>query len=292
VSTDFDTADRLYFEPLTPEDVRGVIETEKPYGVVVAFGGQTAIKLTKSLDAMGVHILGTSADSIDAAENRERFDDVMNRLRIKRPEGAGVYTLPDALKTAERLGYPVLVRPSYVLGGQNMIIAFEPEEIVRNMNIILAGGIDSPILIDKYLMGTEVEVDATATARTPDPRHHGACGAGGRALGDSIAVYPAWNLTRPGHPAADRLHAHAGAGAQHPRPHQHPVRDLRKRGLRHRSQPPRLPHDPLHQQGHGSAGGGHRHLRDAGRKASGHGLRRRALPPVGVLRGQGAGVLL
>ena len=198
VSTDFDTADRLYFEPLTPEDVAGVIATEKPYGVVVAFGGQTAIKLTKCLDRMGVHILGTSADSIDAAENRERFDDVMNRLGLKRPDGTGVYTLPDALAAAERLGYPVLVRPSYVLGGQNMIIAFEPEEIVRYMNIILAGGIDSPILIDKYLMGTEVEVDAVCDGEDiliPGIMEH--VERAGVHSGDSIAVYPAWNLTGP-----------------------------------------------------------------------------------------------
>ena len=164
----------------------------------MAFGGQTAIKLTKSLSAMGAHILGTSADAIDAAENRERFDDVMNRLRIKRPEGAGVYTLEDALKTAERLGYPVLVRPSYVLGGQNMIIAFEPEEIVRYMNIILSGGIDSPILIDKYLMGTEVEVDAVCDGEDiliPGIMEH--VERAGVHSGDSIAVYPAWNLTGP-----------------------------------------------------------------------------------------------
>ncbi len=198
VSTDFDTADRLYFEPLTPEDVAGVIETEMPYGVVVAFGGQTAIKLTKHLDAMGVHILGTSADAIDAAEDRERFDEVMNALHIKRPEGAGVYTLDEALATAERLGYPVLVRPSYVLGGQNMIIAFEPEEITRYMEIILAGGIDSPILIDKYLMGTEVEVDAVCDGEDiliPGIMEH--VERAGVHSGDSIAVYPAWNLTGP-----------------------------------------------------------------------------------------------
>ncbi len=198
VSTDFDTADRLYFEPLTPEDVRGVIETERPYGVVVAFGGQTAIKLTKSLRAMGVHILGTGADAIDAAEDRARFDAILHRLHIKRPEGAGVRTLDEALETAARLGYPVLVRPSYVLGGQNMIIAFEPEEIARYMRRILAGGADGPVLIDKYLMGTEVEVDAVCDGEDiliPGIMEH--VERAGVHSGDSIAVYPAWNLTGP-----------------------------------------------------------------------------------------------
>ena len=121
VSTDFDTADRLYFEPLTPEDVMSVIETEKPYGVVVAFGGQTAIKLTKALSAAGVNVLGTSADSIDMAEDRERFDELLEKLQIKRPQGFTVMTCEEALEVANNIGYPVLMRPSYVLGGQNMI---------------------------------------------------------------------------------------------------------------------------------------------------------------------------
>ena len=133
VSTDFDTADRLYFEPLTPEDVLGIIETEKPVGVVAAFGGQTAIKLTHALENAGVKILGTSADMIDAAEDRERFDAAMEKYGIKRPQGTTVMTTEEALKAANELGYPVLVRPSYVLGGQNMIIAYQDSDIVEYM---------------------------------------------------------------------------------------------------------------------------------------------------------------
>ena len=131
VSTDFDTADRLYFEPLTNEDVMGIIKTEKPYGVVVAFGGQTAIKLTKFLSESGVNILGTSADSIDMAEDRERFDELLELHNVKRPEGFTVMTTEEALDVAEKIGYPVLMRPSYVLGGQNMIIAFNEADIKR-----------------------------------------------------------------------------------------------------------------------------------------------------------------
>ena len=141
VSTDFDTADRLYFEPLTPEDVMDIIETEKPYGVVVAFGGQTAIKLTKALSEAGIRILGTSAKSIDLAEDREKFDAILEDLGIGRPKGFSVMTKADALTAANQLEYPVLVRPSYVLGGQNMIIAFTDEEVERYMDIILDGGI-------------------------------------------------------------------------------------------------------------------------------------------------------
>ncbi len=160
VSTDFDTADRLYFEPLTKEDVMQIIHTEQPYGVVVAFGGQTAIKLTNFLSEQGVNILGTSADSIDMAEDRERFDELLEELQIKRPQGFTVMTCEEALEVANKIGYPVLMRPSYVLGGQNMIIAFNDEDIVEYMGIILEQNITNPVLIDKYLMGTELEVDA------------------------------------------------------------------------------------------------------------------------------------
>ncbi len=198
VSTDFDTADRLYFEPLTSEDVAGVIATEKPDGVVVAFGGQTAIKLTRALSKMGVKILGTSAESIDAAEDREKFDALLEKLKIKRPEGTSVRTVREALDAAHHLGYPVLVRPSYVLGGQNMIIAFKDEEITRYMELILGGGVEDPILIDKYLMGTEVEIDAISDGEDvliPGIMEH--IERAGVHSGDSIAVYPAWNLTGP-----------------------------------------------------------------------------------------------
>jgi carbamoyl-phosphate synthase large subunit len=195
VSTDFDTADRLYFEPLTPEDVWNIIETEKPYGVVVAFGGQTAIKLTSFLDKMGVRILGTPADSIDAAEDRERFDALLEELGIARPVGDTVMTEADALDVAKRIGYPVLLRPSYVLGGQNMIIAWSEEDVREYMAIILAQNIENPVLIDKYLMGTELEVDAICDGEEiliPGIMEH--VERAGIHSGDSIAVYPAWNI--------------------------------------------------------------------------------------------------
>ncbi|MEG2054354.1 MAG: carbamoyl-phosphate synthase large subunit, partial [Oscillospiraceae bacterium] len=160
VSTDFDTADRLYFEPLTNEDVWGIIQTEKPYGVVVAFGGQTAIKLTKFLSDSGIKILGTGAEAIDTAEDREKFDELLELHHIRRPQGDTVMNTTEALEVASRIGYPVLMRPSYVLGGQNMIIAFNEDDIKEYMEIILAQNIENPILIDKYLSGTELEIDA------------------------------------------------------------------------------------------------------------------------------------
>ncbi|MEE0265875.1 MAG: diaminopimelate epimerase, partial [Acutalibacteraceae bacterium] len=196
VSTDFDTSDRLYFEPLTPEDVMGIINTEKPYGVVVAFGGQTAIKLTKFLSDNGVNILGTSADSIDMAEDRERFDELLEKHNIKRPRGFTVMTTEEALKVASNVGYPVLMRPSYVLGGQNMIIAYNEDDIVEYMAIILSQNIENPILIDKYLMGTEIEVDAICDGESiliPGIMQH--IERAGVHSGDSIAVYPAWKLS-------------------------------------------------------------------------------------------------
>ncbi len=196
VSTDFDTADRLYFEPLTKEDVMNIIRTENPYGVVVAFGGQTAIKLTNFLNDNGVKILGTSADSIDMAEDRERFDELLEELQIKRPNGFTVMTCEEALEVAKKIGYPVLMRPSYVLGGQNMIIAFNDEDIVEYMGIILQQNITNPVLIDKYLMGTEIEVDAICDGEEiliPGIMEH--IERAGIHSGDSIAVYPAFNIS-------------------------------------------------------------------------------------------------
>lgn len=195
VSTDFDTADRLYFEPLTPEDVQGIIDTENPYAAVVAFGGQTAIKLTKYMESIGLKILGTQADSIDMAEDRERFDELLERLEIKRPKGTTVMTTQQALKAAEEIGYPVLMRPSYVLGGQNMIIAFNEKDIEEYMAIILAQHIENPVLIDKYLMGIEIELDAICDGEDiliPGIMQH--VERAGIHSGDSIAVYPAWQL--------------------------------------------------------------------------------------------------
>ena len=191
VSTDFDTADRLYFEPLTPVDVMNVLKVEKPLGVVVAFGGGTAIKLAKYLDSQGVKILGTSADAIDLAEDRERFEELCDRLNIKRPKGLTVFTEAEALEAAARITYPVLMRPSYVLGGQNMIIARNNADVKEYMKIILRGGIENPVLIDKYMEGKELEVDCICDGEEvliPGIMEH--VERTGIHSGDSIAVYP------------------------------------------------------------------------------------------------------
>jgi len=195
VSTDFDTSDRLYFEPLCADDVMSIIGIEKPEGVIVAFGGGTAIKLTKKLYERGVKIIGTPADSIDICEDRERFDTLLEKLNIKRPMGFGVMTEEEAQSAAEKLGFPVLMRPSYVLGGQNMIIAFSPEDISEYMEIILRQKQENPVLIDKYLSGREIEVDAICDGRgilVPGIMEH--IERTGVHSGDSIAVYPAINL--------------------------------------------------------------------------------------------------
>ena len=196
VSTDYDTADRLYFEPLTPEDVWPIIEVEKPVGVVVAFGGQTAISLTKFLDSKGVPILGTSADGIDLAEDRARFDALLEQFGIRRPMGRGVKTLEEAITAAEELGYPVLLRPSYVIGGQNMCISRNRETTEQYMRGILAGGIENPVLIDQYLPGIELEVDVISDGEDvliPGIMEH--IERAGIHSGDSIAVYPPYNLS-------------------------------------------------------------------------------------------------
>ena len=195
VSTDFDTGDRLYFEPLSPEDVLDIIKIEKPVGVVVAFGGQTAIKLTKTLAENNIPILGSSADTIDMAEDRERFDALLERSGIKRPKGHTIMTTEEALNAARELGYPVLMRPSYVLGGQNMIIAYCDEDIQEYMAIILSHKQDNPVLIDKYLSGMEIEVDAICDGENiliPGIMEH--VERTGIHSGDSIAVYPASDI--------------------------------------------------------------------------------------------------
>lgn len=196
VSTDFDTADRLYFESLTPEDVQNVIDVEKPYGVVITFGGQTAIKLCGYLDKKGIRILGTPADSVDLAEDRERFDELLEQFHIARPKGLTVMSKEEAVRAAEKLGYPVLLRPSYVIGGQNMTIAFTQNDIERYMDVILAQHIENPVLCDKYLMGTELEVDAISDGvdvLIPGIMQH--IERAGVHSGDSIAVYPPYNLS-------------------------------------------------------------------------------------------------
>lgn len=195
VSTDFDTGDRLYFEPLCEEDVMNIIKAENPIGVVVAFGGQTAIKLTKFLDDNGITILGTSAESIDIAEDRERFDALLEQFGIFRPKGTSVMTLEKALAAANGLGYPVLLRPSYVIGGQNMTIAYTDDDVKQYMAIILGQGIENPVLVDKYMMGTELEVDCISDGKNvliPGIMEH--IERAGVHSGDSIAVYPPYNL--------------------------------------------------------------------------------------------------
>ncbi len=196
VSTDYDTADRLYFEPLCPEDVMNIIEVEKPIGVVVAFGGQTAIKLTKFLDDSGIQILGTSQEGIDTAEDREKFDALLEKFGFLRPAGTGVMTLEEALEAANRLTYPVLLRPSYVIGGQNMQIVHNDVEVERYMKKILSTGIENPVLVDKYMSGTEIEVDVISDGKDvliPGIMQH--IERAGVHSGDSIAVYPPFSLT-------------------------------------------------------------------------------------------------
>ncbi len=197
VSTDFDIADKLYFEPLTPEDVENIVRLEKPDGAVVQFGGQTAIKLTQDLMKMGVKIYGTDAKDVDAAEDREIFDEILEKTQIRRAAGATVYTAEEAKEVANRLGYPVLVRPSYVLGGQGMQIALSDSEIEEFMNIINRYAQDHPILVDKYLQGIETEVDAVCDGEDiviPGIMEH--IERSGIHSGDSISVYPAQSLSQ------------------------------------------------------------------------------------------------
>ena len=196
VSTDFDIADKLYFEPLTPEDVESVVRLEKPDGAVVQFGGQTAIKLTEALMKMGVPILGTSAENVDAAEDRELFDEILEKCGIPRPKGDTVYTAEEAKAVAGRLGYPVLVRPSYVLGGQGMQIAINDEDVEEFIGIINRIAQDHPILVDKYLQGKEIEVDAVCDGEDiliPGIMEH--IERAGIHSGDSISVYPARSIS-------------------------------------------------------------------------------------------------
>ena len=197
VSTDFDIADKLYFEPLTPEDVENVVRLEKPDGAVVQFGGQTAIKLTEALMKMGVPILGTSAENVNAAEDRELFDKILEECSIPRPAGDTVYTAEEAKKVANRLGYPVLVRPSYVLGGQGMQIAINDQDVDEFIGIINRIAQEHPILVDKYLMGKEIEVDAVCDGEDiliPGIMEH--IERAGIHSGDSISVYPAQSISK------------------------------------------------------------------------------------------------
>lgn len=203
VSTDFDIADKLYFEPLTPEDVENVVRVEKPYGAIVQFGGQTAIKLTKALKDMGVTILGTSEENMDRAEDRELFDEVLNNCNITRPQGGTVYTVGEAKEIANKLGYPVLVRPSYVLGGQGMEIAYDDADVERLINEINKIAQEHPILVDKYIMGKEIEVDAICDGEDVlIPGIMELLERTGVHSGDSISVYPTQNVNKE---SADKI---------------------------------------------------------------------------------------
>ena len=196
VSTDFDIADKLYFGPLTAEDVESIVELEHPDGAVVQFGGQTAIKLTQALMKMGVPILGTSAENVDAAEDRELFDGILETCGIPRPKGETVYTAEEAKAAARRLGYPVLVRPSYVLGGQGMQIAIGDNDVEEFIGIINRIAQDHPILVDKYLQGREIEVDAVCDGEDiliPGIMEH--IERAGIHSGDSISVYPTRSIS-------------------------------------------------------------------------------------------------
>ncbi|MBC7336525.1 MAG: carbamoyl-phosphate synthase large subunit, partial [Clostridia bacterium] len=195
VSTDFDTADRLYFEPLAAEDVLAVLGKEKPDGVVVQFGGQTAINLAETVDRAGYWVLGTSVTHIDCAEDRDKFDALLGRLGIPRPPGGAATSVDEAREIARRVGYPVLVRPSYVLGGRAMEIVYDEEELIHYMATATKASPRHPVLVDKYLPGREVEVDAVADGRDvliPGIMEH--IERAGIHSGDSIAVYPAYSL--------------------------------------------------------------------------------------------------
>ena len=198
VSTDFDTGDRLYFDPLNPESVDHIIETEKPDGCLVQFGGQTAIKLAKHMDDIGLPILGTPADAIDEAEDRERFDELLERCGIPRPEGRTVFTLDEALQAAQEVGYPVLMRPSYVLGGQNMIVAYNSADVIEYMGVITKHvDMSHPVLMDKYILGTECEVDAICDGTDYlVPGIMQQVERTGVHSGDSICVYPPYTFSQ------------------------------------------------------------------------------------------------
>ena len=271
VSTDYDTADRLYFEPLYPEDVMNILQVENPIGVVVAFGGQTAIKLTKFLDSHGIRILGTSAEGIDLAEDRERFDALLERFRIRRPRGHSVRTLEEAVAAAADLGYPVLLRPSYVIGGQNMTISRGEADTVAYME---RSGAHRPVSA-RHRAGSGRDLRRGGRA---DPRHHGAYRTRGRALRRLHCGVPALQPERHRPEARVRLLRKAGPGPGHKGPGEYPVPDLRGRTVRDRGQSPGLPHDPLHQQGDPGAHGGPGGAGDAGRTAHRPGLRHGALP--------------
>ena len=295
VSTDFDTGDRLYFDPLNPESVDNIIATEKPDACLVQFGGQTAIKLANHMDEIGLPILGTPADAIDEAEDRERFDELLERCGIPRPEGRTVYTLEQALKAAEEVGYPVLMRPSYVLGGQNMIVAYNSADVVEYMGVITAHvDMSHPVLMDKYIYGTECEVDAICDGEDYlVPGIMEQIERTGVHSGDSICVYPPYDFPQS---VIDTLVDYTAGLRGSSRSSALSTCSMRCRTARCMSlrSTPLFPHRAVHQQGYRRADGRSGRALHAGRKAPGYGLWHRAVArrPEPVLRGQGAGLQL
>ena len=293
VSTDFDVADKLYFEPLTAEDVEAVVELEKPWGAVVQFGGQTAIKLAQALTDMGVPILGTSADGVDAAEDRERFDEILNQCGIPRAAGRTVFTTEQALAAAHEVGYPVLVRPSYVLGGQGMEIAYNDRNITEFMRIINQVEQEHPILVDKYLMGREVEVDGVFDGEElliPGIMEH--IERAGVHSGDSISVYPPIHIEDKHKQTIlkytyDLSKALGVVGLVNI---QFVIYDDQVYVIEVNPRSSRT--IPLYLQGHRRAHHRPGHQGDAGAEAARPGLRHGHLPGGGLLRRQDAGVLL
>ena len=281
VSTDYDTSDRLYFEPLTFEDVLNIIENEKPKGVVVQFGGQTPLKIAERLHAAGVPILGTSQDAIDLAEDRERFGDVLKQLKLKAPPFGTVRNEEEALAVAERIGYPVLVRPSYVLGGRAMEIVYDNESLERYLRTAVKASPRHPVLIDRFLEHS-IEIDVDAICDGEDV-YIGAVmqhvEEAGIHSGDSACVIP-HGLAGRRRGAADRgADGGSGAGAGRRRPHERAVRGAAERSrrrehLRARGQPEGQPHGALCQQSHGGVTGPHGHPGDRRTQAARHGSAR------------------
>ncbi len=251
VSTDYDTSDRLYFEPLTLEDVLEIVHLEKPYGVIVQYGGQTPLKLARDLEKNGVPIIGTSPDMIDMAEDRERFQQMLHRLNLKQPPNRTARTDAEAMTAADEIGYPLVVRPSYVLGGRAMEIVHEPRDLERYMREAVKVSNDSPVLLDRFLNDAiEVDVDALSRRhRGRDRRHHGAHRAGGRAFRRFRVLASAVLAVGRGAGRAASPDRGDGARARGLRPHERAVRDPGRHGLRARGEPARLAHGPLRVEG-------------------------------------------
>ena len=277
VSTDYDTSDRLYFEPLTLEDVLNIVEKEKPLGVIVQFGGQTPLKLAVPLQRAGVPILGTIADAIDRAEDRQRFDALITELALRQAAGATARSVDEARTIAESIGYPVLVRPSYVLGGRAMEIVYDDQDLVQFVNEAVKVAPEHPVLIDKFLEDAiEIDVDAVSDGERVvigGVMEH--IEKAGVHSGDSACALPPYSLdeAQVAHPA--RPDQGAGQGARRGGAHQRAVRHPQRRHLRAGGEPARLAHGAVRLQGHRRAAGQDRHARHAGRERRRAGCRSR-----------------